>query len=56
MKAFFKVGNYEQSYDLLTKEITCTCMHTTMEISRYPNDYKKRSSCKHIKQLIKWIK
>ena len=55
MKEFKEVGGYGQTIvreENIIKEITCTCMHTTMEISRHPKDYKLRKSCRHIKEIL----
>lgn len=46
-KEFFEEGGYEQCIKA-NGEIVCTCRWTTMEISRYPKDYKKRTPCKHM--------
>jgi len=54
MKEFKEVGGYEQmiiSEGKTIKEITCTCMWTTMEISRH-KEYKDRKPCKHIKEIL----
>jgi hypothetical protein len=49
----------EMGYDQQVKdsgEITCTCRWTTMEISRFPKDFKKRKDCKHIKSVREKLK
>jgi hypothetical protein len=50
-----EIGGYDQRITRNKEkiiEITCTCMWSTMEMSRHPNDYKTRRPCKHIKELI----
>lgn len=32
------------------KDITCTCMWTTMEMSR--KEYKDRKPCRHIREIL----
>lgn len=49
MVNYHKINGYEQSVS--DNEITCTCMWTTMEMSRYPKNPEKRKDCKHIKQI-----
>lgn len=49
-----EIGGYDQKVTIIDgeiKEITCTCMWTTMEMSRF-KEYKHRRPCKHIKEII----
>jgi len=46
---WFNVGKYEQKSS--KNEITCTCIWTTMEMSRYPKHPEQRKDCKHIKEV-----
>lgn len=46
---FYEEGGYDQKVSQF--EITCTCMWTTMEMSRFKENPKERKDCKHIKAL-----
>lgn len=50
MSEWFEEGGYDQQVKD-SGEITCTCMWTTMEMGRYPKDWKSRRLCKHIKAV-----
>lgn len=52
---WYEIGGYLQKV-WESGEITCTCMWATMEISRFPKDFKKRRDCKHIKEVRKKLK
>ena len=53
MNKFFEVAGYIQR---VTEkgEITCTCMWSTLELSRHPKNPEKRKDCKHIKMIKSW--
>ena len=46
---WFEVGEYIQK--ATKKEITCTCIWSTFELSRYPKQPELRKDCKHIKEV-----
>ena len=49
-----EVGGYDQriiEVDGIIIDVTCTCMWTTMEMSRH-QDFKDRRLCKHIKEIL----
>ena len=55
MKYFNEIGGYCQMMQMHKGQvinITCTCMKSTMEISRHKN-WIYRDLCKHLKKFIK---
>jgi hypothetical protein len=49
-----EIGGYDQRITMVKGEIvkiTCTCMHTTIEMGRHKL-YRDRKPCKHIKEIL----